>query len=84
MQQRQIKSISFPNTVLDSEASYYQSSSGYSFEYVEKNGEMAPVRWIAVSKGGQLVAEVKESVCNTYFETNPELLEKAAPNTTEV
>lgn len=68
-----IKSISFPNNVIDSEKSFYESPKHF-FKVIQKNGEMATVNWIEVWEGEDKegcykhkIAEIKESVCNIYF-----------------
>ena len=62
-----IKSISFPNTVADSDKAFYQTTSGHRFEQVLENGEMAHVSWIAVYKDDKKIAQIKQSVCDIYF-----------------
>ena len=62
-----IAHISFPNTVLESDRGYYTSKGWYTFEYIEKEGEMAPIKWIRVFKEWKRIAEIKESVCDIYF-----------------
>lgn len=64
----EITSITYPNTALaESEISYCSKKNGYRFKRIWKNGEMAMVCWIQVYKYQELVSEIKESVCNLYF-----------------
>lgn len=64
-----ISSICFPNTVWADEQNVYDVRKGYRFERIEKAGEMANICWFQVfDKAGDLVAEIKESVCNIYYE----------------
>lgn len=62
-----ITGICFPNTVDDKHKSNYWAKEGYSFEYTTKNGEMASIGWFIISKDGKKIVEVKESVCDIYF-----------------
>lgn len=34
---------------------------------VQKNGEMATVEWFEIVKDGEVIAEIKESVCNVLY-----------------
>ncbi len=65
--ERKIRQIAFPNTVSDTEKMFYESKQGYTFKYIMKAGEMAGIAWIQVLKDDQLIAEIKESVCDIYF-----------------
>lgn len=67
MEEDNIRQISFPNTVADIDKTFYEKKMGYSFRYFNKNGEMALIAWIQVSKDGKVVAEIKESVCDIYY-----------------
>ncbi len=62
-----LTTIEFPNTVSDEHNGRYTKKMGYYFKGITKNGEMAPIQWIQVWKEGKLIAEIKESVCNLYF-----------------
>lgn len=61
--------IRFPNTVADYEqGSYKIGNNGVTkIEEIYKAGEMANIRWYAVFKGKDLVAEIKESVCDLFY-----------------
>lgn len=68
-----IKSISFPNTAIESEQGHFHAGQ-YFFKVIQKNGEMAQVNWIEVWEGQEpegaykkKVAEIRESVCNIWF-----------------
>lgn len=66
--EKEIQQISFPNTSLThDEMNWYRKEAGCTFRIIEKNGEMASINWIEISKDGKVVAEIKESVCNLYF-----------------
>ena len=63
-----IKEIRFPNTAVDGEQSFYSIEKGCSeIRYISKNGEMASVGWFQVLKGDDIIAEIKESVCDIYY-----------------
>ena len=61
-----IASISFPNTVADQDAGWYNSPD-HSFQLIMEAGEMAGIAWIGVYKDGKKVAQIRQSVCNVYF-----------------
>jgi len=62
-----ITSISFPNTVKDGDRSFYLASSGIQFQEIFKNGEMSKIKWFAIWYEHELIAEIKESVCDISF-----------------
>ena len=65
---KEIKYISYPNTVIDSERSFCGNTmNDWKFEKVTENGEMAEITWIDVYKDGKKVAHIKQSVCDIYF-----------------
>jgi len=64
---KNIESIGYPNTVKDSDKTFYTAESGYDFELFYKDGEMARIGWIKITKDGRDVAEIKESVCDIYY-----------------
>lgn len=45
----------------------YSTQSGYRFERITKNGEMASINWIQVIENGRVILEVRESDCVLYF-----------------
>ena len=68
--EKEIKTIEFPNTVKDSEATSYTigvNPNCTKIERFKKNGEMAEVGWFRIWKGSIIFAEIKESVCNIYY-----------------
>jgi hypothetical protein len=65
--EKKIKEISFPNTVADIDKTFYREAGGCEFKYITKNGEMASINWIEVSREGKIIAEIKESVCDIYY-----------------
>ena len=66
---REIKSISYPNNCQDPQGfnSYTVGSSCDLIKIITKNGEMASINWFEIYKGGEVIAEIKESVCNIYY-----------------
>lgn len=65
----QIKEIRFPNVVSSEQQNVYivgknVDSIGYQF----KSGEMANVAWLQLFKDGKLFAEIKESICDIYYQ----------------
>ena len=65
---REIKQIGFPNTVQDSEKSWYDIDM-WIIKEITKNGEMSSIAWFEIFRKdtGEKVAEIKESVCDIYF-----------------
>lgn len=59
--------ISFPNTVQDSERSFFTKKDNIYFQGIMKGGEMAGIQWIQVWEGSLLKAEIKESVCDLFY-----------------
>ena len=60
--------IVFPNNAQSGDdTNIYRRKAGYEFSEIFKQGDAAPVKWFMVYKGDNLVAEIKESVCNIYF-----------------
>lgn len=65
---KNIKSISFPNTVADYDKCHYGNSmEKWRFERVMEAGEMAGITWIAVYKNDKKIAHIKQSVCDIFF-----------------
>lgn len=64
---KQLTSISFPNTSFGDDRCGFSVKNGYNFELIRKNGEMASINWIRVTKDDKIIAEIKESVCDLYF-----------------
>lgn len=67
--------IEFPNTVEDEAKTFYtvktdDEPNGNVDEIrpIMKAGEMSGIQWFQVIKDGYIIAEIKESVCNVYFE----------------
>lgn len=71
--ENKISAISYPNTVSeDKQNTFYASKC--KIEIIEKNGEMTKVNWFRISKprtdgyaGYEVIAEIKESVCDIYY-----------------
>jgi hypothetical protein len=64
---KNITGIEFPNTISGEQTSYYKvGSTCDEIKYFEKSGEMAMIGWFKVIKKGEVIAEIKESVCNIY------------------
>jgi len=65
-----IKTIEFPNTVIDSEKTYYTVGTRRVKEIrtIMKAGEMSGISWFQViDLNGFVLAEIKESICNVYY-----------------
>jgi len=62
-----LSSIAFPNTVQESEKSFFNKRDDIYFQGIMKNGEMSGIQWIQVWKGNILQAEIKESICDLYY-----------------
>ena len=62
-----ITKIFFPNTVSLSEQSAFRKSEGFSFTRIMEAGEMAGIAWIGVFRDGVKVAQIKQSVCDIFF-----------------
>ena len=64
-----VKQIGYPNTSQShEEVNYYTVGSNCDeINIIQKNGEMAKVNWFQIIKGEEVIAEIKESVCNVYF-----------------
>jgi hypothetical protein len=67
MELANLKMIEFPNTVANGEATLYSDKNGYSFGEHTENGEMALINWIDVYNDNKLVASIKQSVCNLFY-----------------
>ncbi len=67
---KNVKGISFPNTVADNDKCFYEVGKNGIEEIREtfKNGEMAAVKWFEIVKDNKIIAEIKESVCDVYGE----------------
>lgn len=59
--------IIHPNNQPSEEQTIYEKKKGFSFRLVEENGEMAKIAWIGVYKDDNKIAQIKQSVCNIYF-----------------
>lgn len=64
---KNIHSIYFPNTGIDSEQSSYGEANGYTFQQVLENGEMAHIAFIGVFKDGRKIAQIRLTACNIFF-----------------
>jgi hypothetical protein len=63
-----IKSIEYPNTARDCECiSYIIGRNCDEIKIIQKNGEMARINWLQIIKDNEVIAEIKEGVCNLYF-----------------
>lgn len=62
-----IERVEFPNTENSDEGYVFSKSCGFSFKGIMKNGEMAAIQWIQIYDGEKLLAEIKESVCNLFY-----------------
>lgn len=62
-----IKQIEFPNNVSGEDIMCYTTDGGCEIKEIYKNGEMSMITWFEISKDGKKIAEIKESVCNIYF-----------------
>lgn len=60
----EIKCIEFPNTLSSGFTSHYLPAPTYSFKIIQKNNET----WIQIYKHDCLYAEIKESVCNIFYQ----------------
>jgi hypothetical protein len=65
--QKEISIIRYPNTVGVTEQETFATSPSITIKRTTKNGEMASIGWFEVYKEGELVAEIKESICNIYY-----------------
>ena len=63
-----IASIAFPNTVSENEQSTYHSSR-FKIKKILKAGEMGNISWFEITEinSGKKFAEIKESVCDIFF-----------------
>ena len=65
---RKIREIRFPNTVNDSDQVCYSvDHSCDEILEITKNGELASVGWFQIIKDGEVIAEIKESVCDIFI-----------------
>ena len=64
-----IQQIFFPNTVIeDANANRYKIGMNCAeIKLIKKNGEMAEVNWLQIIKDNKVIAEIKESICNVYY-----------------
>jgi len=71
---KNIKEISFPNNCPDENISFFTvGRSCDEIRQIMKNGEMAGINWFQIIKDGNIIAEIKESICNIYGEDKIEL-----------
>lgn len=66
-----ITRIDFPNTVEDSAQTSYIVGKNKIIEIkpIMKAGEMSSIQWFQIiNMTGYVVAEIKESICNVYYE----------------
>lgn len=65
-----IKSISFPNTVDQSKQCGYRVGTEDidKIERIPKNGATGTERWFHIFRKGKMIAEIKESVCDIFYE----------------
>ena len=64
---KNIKSIHYPNTAIGTEQGHYIiGETCDEIKQISKNGEMASVNWFQVIRNNQVIAEIKESVCDIY------------------
>jgi len=67
---KEIKQIAYPNTIASNEQSFFTVGSNCDrIEEVFKSGEMASITWFAVIKSENVIAEIKESVCDIYYKS---------------
>ncbi len=59
--------IRHPNTIQKDLQTSYGYYEGFRFEKICKNGEMALINWFRVFKNDNLILEIKESVCDIYY-----------------
>lgn len=66
---KNVKEIGYPNTSPNHEQFNYYTVGRNCDEIsiIQKNGEMTKVNWFQIIKNGEVIAEIKESVCNIYF-----------------
>jgi hypothetical protein len=71
-----IAEIRFPNTSLQ-QRQYTVGNDDSDWDYafycheireIMKPGEMAMIKWFQVIRDGKVIMEVKESICDIYFE----------------
>lgn len=62
-----ISSIRFPNTVADTDKTSYNNKN-CEIKEIWKNWEMWPIKWFEVIRDWKTIAEIKESICDIYFE----------------
>jgi hypothetical protein len=74
METGKIFSIEHPNTGAPDERGYYSINDKLKYakkcdeiQRIEKAGEMAMVGWLQVIVNGEVIAEIKESVCDIYY-----------------
>jgi hypothetical protein len=60
-----LTSIQFPNNVENQRR--YKKDEHTTFQGIMKSGEMAGIQWIQVYKDNVLIAEIKESICDLYY-----------------
>lgn len=73
---KNIIKITFPNTLGDNNEESFNYSVGVNCEGIKKiikNGEMATINWFQIIKDGEVMAEIKESVCNIFYDTSNKL-----------
>lgn len=65
---KEIKQIRYPNTVSSEFQNVYTVGENVDeIKYISKNGEMASIAWFEIYKDGELLSEIKESVCDIYY-----------------
>lgn len=64
-----INSIQFPNNCSDVQGGCSISADeNTQINRMEKSGEMADIGWFQIIRNGSVFAEIKESVCNIYYD----------------
>jgi len=70
---KNIKTIEFPNTVADIDMRSYEIGKNCDdIKLIMKSGEMSGIQWFQIIKNNNIIAEIKESVCNLYGEDGVE------------
>lgn len=63
-----VRMICFPNTVADIDKSYYTIWTNCDTIQVQKyNWDWASVLWFQIISNNNVIAEIKQSVCDVYY-----------------
>lgn len=70
MQQEEIKNIRiyYPNTVSEYDQRKFAADNNCVIKKGYKDAEMVKVGWFFIYKDEKLIAEIKESICDIYYD----------------